>query len=167
MLRAAATAVVLAVAVAAAGCGGESEGARGDPPAAEEEDLGVAPVRGCRSRNEARFPTPDPGPGDVRIGPAYFESAASLADEGASMFTPRAGHPYVSIKMHLRVRAGTRATLVVPPAERARVGMQFAKGRPAKAPFTVANGGGAVQVRAARGHRGHARTAPPRPRSRP
>jgi hypothetical protein len=142
---------LLALAMAASACGSETRGDAPPPPArtTAAEDLGAAPVRGCRSRNETKAPIAGPGEGDAVLGPAYFEGVAELAAAQPSMFTPRGGRPYIEFKVLLALRAGTRATLVVPLGARKDAGIEWAKpAPPITGPFTVANGGAAVELRA-------------------
>lgn len=141
---------LVALSPALVACGGEGRGET--PPAARTtaavEDVGAAPVRGCRARNEGRGPIPAPGSGDVVLGPLYFENLAELASEDASTFTPRGGRRYFPIKIPVAVRAGTRATLVVDARARGGAGIDYTEPPPpAGGPFTVANGGAAAELR--------------------
>jgi hypothetical protein len=109
------------------------------------------PVRSCSERAEIGRPVSGPGRGDVRVGPVFFAGAKQHADRPAAAFRPRRGETHMFMKVGLTARASTRVTLVIPSEHRSVAGLVYQGGEPPpRPPFTVANGGAAVRIRACR-----------------
>ena len=117
-------------------------------PASSREDYADAPLRTCDSRTEHGRPQRGPAAGDVRIGPGYFLAAGGLAGQPPDAFRPARAGTRVRIKIALVLRAGTRATLVLPRASREHAALAYAKPPRLRPPFTISNGGLATRFRA-------------------
>jgi hypothetical protein len=108
------------------------------------------PVRACSERAEIGRPVGGPGRDDVRVGPLFFAAAKLHADRPPAAFHPPRGETHAHVKVALIARASTRVTLVIPSAHRPVAGLAYRGGEPPRPPFTVANGGAAVRIRACR-----------------
>jgi hypothetical protein len=108
-----------------------------------------APERPCGSRAEASGPdaAPEPGPtpGAVVVDDiAYFRGPSGFPGRRRALVP--GGKRYFEVKMLLVVRAGLRATLVVPVRYRDRLGLQYTQLRPEPTGnFTVRSGAVAVR----------------------
>lgn len=86
--------------------------------------IGRAPVRGCGSRAEGGQPfTTFASPGELVLGPVAFGNLEHVASaSGLRPFRARVGY---LVKGGLRVRAGTRATVVIAPEARSWVSLSY------------------------------------------
>jgi hypothetical protein len=127
---------------------GAARSAQASHPAAARQ-FTRAPLRACGTRGEVNRPIGEPDrQRDVIIGPASLSGGKRLA---FGRYRPTRTR-YLHVKIGFSLRAEVRAALVVPPAYRTRIGLQYARnlgtGLGLDGPHTVRNGGAAVRFHA-------------------
>jgi hypothetical protein len=140
--------LVLLIAAAVAGCGGDDSEPKARSAATPAPFTG-APQLGCADRVEAEGNEAGPvaGPESLDFG-VKFGSFGFLRGARPSSFFKEPERRYGSHALMLVLRADVRATLAIPADERGRTGLRYVPGTPVDGPFTVANGGTAVRFEA-------------------
>lgn len=135
-------------------CGGNGGGAptrqnTTGAPNSTPDPYADAPLRGCADRVEAEGAEAGPveGPETMEFG-TTFASFGFLRGGRPSLFFRQPERRYGTHELVFVLRAGVQATLVVPRANRTRVGLRYVSATPVDGPFTVANGGAAVRFAA-------------------